>query len=127
MILSSELSPRGRLSRQGFWLRHLVVVPLALWAVIAAGLLPGAPYDLPLALALVALLVSIWGRRLHDRGRSAWWLLAAAIPVLGALALIVECGLRGAAAGGERYGPPPGLRADYLSVAGAPAAPGAAR
>lgn len=122
MILSSELSPRGRVSRQGFWLRHVVLLPIALWVVIAAGHSPGAPFDLLPALALVAMLVSIWGRRLHDRGHSAWWLLAVVVPVLGALGLIVECGLRGSAPGGDRYGPPTGLRAHYLTVAGAPAA-----
>ncbi|HEY4068524.1 MAG TPA: DUF805 domain-containing protein [Burkholderiaceae bacterium] len=120
MILSSELSTRGRLSRPGFWLRHLIAVPIALWVVVAAGHSPGAPYDVPLALVLVAMLVSIWGRRLHDRGHSAWWLLAVVVPVLGALALIVEAGLRGTAPRGDRFGPPTGLRAHYLSVSGAP-------
>ena len=120
MIQLRELGTRGRLSRRGFWLRHLTVVPLALWIVIAAGQSPGAPYDLPLVLLFVALLMSIWGRRLHDRGHSAWWLLGVFVPVIGAVVLIVECGLRGTARGESRYGADPGMRADYVAVAGTP-------
>lgn len=113
-------SSYGRLSRKGFWFQHLIVVPLALWIVIAAGESAGAPYDLPLVLLFVALLVSIWGRRLHDRHHSAWWLLGVFVPVIGAVALIVECGFRGTACGKGHYGPDPGMRTDYLTVASAP-------
>lgn len=121
MTLTSEWAFRGRLSRPDFWLRHLILVPIALWLPIAAGITLGAPWDLPFALALVALLISVWGRRLHDRGRSAWWLLAVAVPVLGAAWLTVECGLRGSSLRGERYGVAPAERSDYLSVSDSPA------
>ena len=115
-IVLNEFRLRGRLSRAGFWLRHVTLVPIGLWLVIAAGQSPGAPYDLPLAAALVLLLVSIWGRRLHDRARSAWWLLATLVPVLGPLFLMVECGLRGTSAAAARFGPEPGTRGDYVTV-----------
>ena len=91
----NEFRPCGRLTRAGFWLRHVSLVPIGLWLVIAAAETLGGPYDLPLVIAFVLLLVSIWGRRLHDRGRSAWWLLATLVPVLGPLFLMIECGLRG--------------------------------
>jgi len=113
----SEFVPAGRLTRGAFWLRHLTTVPIGLWIVVAAGDVPGAPYDVPLAAALVLMLVSVWSRRLHDRGRSAWWLLAMLVPVLGALFLIVECAFRGTAPTADRFGAAPGVRADYLTVA----------
>ena len=94
-VVLSEFRVHGRLTRSGFWLRHVSIVPIGLWLVIAAAETLGGPYDLPLVVAFVLLLVSTWGRRLHDRGRSAWWLLATLVPVLGPLFLIVECGLRG--------------------------------
>ena len=112
----NEFRVRGRLSRAGFWLRHVSIVPIGLWLVIAAAETAGSPYDLPLAAALVLLLTSIWSRRLHDRGRSAWWLLATLVPVLGPLFLIVECGLRGTSPAAARFGPEPGTRADYVTV-----------
>lgn len=111
-----ELSTSGRLGRSGFWLRQCTTVPVGLWAVVAAGHVPGPPLDLPVVAAFVVLLVSLWGRRLHDRGRSAWCLLALLVPVLGALTLLIECGVRGTAAEADRFGPPPGARPDYLTV-----------
>ena len=111
-----EFSLRGRLSRTGFWLRMAVVVPLALWLCTAVQQRLGPPIDLVPVLALVAHLVSVWGRRLHDRGRSAGWLLLAAVPVAGAIALLIECGLRGPAMNAQRYGAPAGIRNDYLRV-----------
>ncbi|MDM0083638.1 DUF805 domain-containing protein [Variovorax sp. J31P179] len=111
-----EFSLQGRLSRTGFWLRMGVVVPVALWLCTAVQQRLGAPFDLIPVLALVGHLVSVWGRRLHDRGRSAAWLLLAAVPVAGAIALLIECGFRGPAANAERYGAPAGVRSDYLRV-----------
>lgn len=111
-----ELTTSGRLRRGGFWLRHMTVVPLGMWLLIAAGDSPGAPYDIPFVAALVLFLVSAWGRRLHDRARSAWWLLSVFVPVLGAVFLIVECGLRGTAAGASRFGPATDVRRNYLAV-----------
>lgn len=108
----------GRLGRRGFWLRHLLVVPVALFVCVAATDLLGSPLDLLPALGTTLSLISVWGRRLHDRGRSAWWLLVVALPVLGALWLLFECGLRGPGPGAERYGPAPGVRRDYLTVGG---------
>jgi uncharacterized membrane protein YhaH (DUF805 family) len=114
--LIGELRTSGRVSRLGFWIRHATLVPLALWLTIVAADSPGAPYDLALAGLSTLLLVSVWGRRLHDRGRSAWWLLAVFVPVLGALALMIECGLRGTrpGAGSERDTTP--RRRDYARV-----------
>jgi uncharacterized membrane protein YhaH (DUF805 family) len=95
MQARQELLPIGRLNRFGFWWRHLLVLPLALAACIGVDQAIGRPWDLAPAVLTLLFLVSVWGRRLHDRGRSAWWLLAAALPVLGALLLMIECGLRG--------------------------------
>ena len=90
-----ELLPIGRLSRRGFWLRHLLALPLALALCVATRSAFGAPWDLLPAVSTLVFLVSVWGRRLHDRGRSAWWLTLAAVPLLGALVLLIECALRG--------------------------------
>ena len=116
MKIIDEFKTSGRVGRGGFWLRQFTLVPLALWLTVAAGETLGAPYDLPFAIGTTMLLVSLWVRRLHDRGHSAWWLAAACIPVLGALVLLFECGLRGAGREASRYGAPPGLRPDYVVV-----------
>jgi uncharacterized membrane protein YhaH (DUF805 family) len=112
----SEFVPSGRLGRRAFWARHLIGLPIALFLCIAADTLIGRPAGLLAAALTTLFLVSVWGRRLHDRGRSAWWLLAAAIPVLGALALIVDCALLGTRSTAASYGAAPGVRADYRTV-----------
>lgn len=115
-----EFHVAGRLGRGGFWLRHALGLPIALFLCIAVDSLIGSFAGALVALATTAWLVSVWGRRLHDRGRSAWWLLVAAVPVLGALFLIVECSFLPARPVAARFGGPPGLRADYAVVRATP-------
>ena len=114
MNITREFTTRGRLGRGAFWIRHFTSIPVGLWLAIAVGRDPGAPWDVPFAAALLLLLVSTWGRRLHDRGRSAWWLLAILVPVLGGLFLFVECAVRGTSTRAARYASPAGT--DYLTV-----------
>ena len=38
------------------------------------------------------------------------------VPVLGALFLLIECGLRPGVPAASRFGPAPGVRADYAVV-----------
>jgi uncharacterized membrane protein YhaH (DUF805 family) len=45
-------------------------------------------------------------RRLHDTGRSAWWLLIALIPLLGSLVLLIFMVLD-SQSGSNKYGPNP--------------------
>ena len=112
----SEFSTNGRLGRGGFWLRHLVGLPICLFLCIGADTLVGPAAGVAAAALATLFLVSTWARRLHDRGHSAWWLLLAAVPVLGALALIVDCAVLGTRDAAQRYGADAGLRADYRTV-----------
>jgi uncharacterized membrane protein YhaH (DUF805 family) len=56
-----------------------------------------------LALLLPTLAVSV--RRLHDTGRSGWWLLVGLVPLVGALVLLIWACQRSDAE--NRFGPPP--------------------
>ena len=115
-MLVRELLPVGRIGRSGFWLRHVLILPVALFLCISAEQIVGRPFGLAASLATTLFLVSTWGRRLHDRGRSALWLLLAALPVLGALFLAIECGFLRSGAAAERFGTAPDYRADYVTV-----------
>lgn len=116
MGIAAEFATRGRLTRSGFWLRQLTVVPVAYGVVIAVS---DTALAVPAALLATVLLVSIWGRRLHDRGRPAWWLLLAAVPVLGPLLLCIECGLRRSVEPGSPVEDDGAVKPDHLTV-GAP-------
>ena len=86
----------GRAGRPGYWYFSLIYLLLALiltavdgivgWydPVSGVGLLSGI---LGLALLLPSTAVTV--RRLHDTGRSGWWLLIAFFPVIGILVLLV--------------------------------------
>jgi uncharacterized membrane protein YhaH (DUF805 family) len=96
----------GRARRKEYWMFTLVsgiisVVLAILDNVLTTSLL-GALYSL--AVLLPSLAVGV--RRLHDTGRSGWWLLIGIIPLIGWIVLIVFL-----ATDGERqpnaYGPDP--------------------
>jgi uncharacterized membrane protein YhaH (DUF805 family) len=112
------LSFEGRLARGTFWAWWVAAgaVFAVLFVFLDAAFGRSATWLLypPLAWCGVALAV----KRLHDRARSPWCLLAAAIPVLGPLWLFVELALRGGTPGDNQYGDDPRQeRADYLTVA----------
>lgn len=107
----SEIKTTGTLTRAGFWARQCVLIPVVVWIVMTGF---KTVVGWPALLVAMVLLVSSWGRRLHDRGHSAWWLLVALIPGLGLLILFVECGLRGSSFASARFQPTRAV--DYLSV-----------
>ena len=59
-----------------------------------------------LALALLIPSLSVTVRRLHDTGRTGWWLLIAFVPVVGAIILLVFLA-QDSAAGANRFGANP--------------------
>jgi uncharacterized membrane protein YhaH (DUF805 family) len=108
----------GRTSRAGYWwwVLFILLVQLATGivdAVLVAPLLGFAAFDTdagqPLgfvaALALLVPSLAAAARRLHDIGRTGWWILAPIIPILGALVLLWFLVQRGDE-GPNRFGPP---------------------
>jgi uncharacterized membrane protein YhaH (DUF805 family) len=101
----------GRAHRTEFWMFVLVnlIISILLTIVDAAigtyeaggGLLSGI-YSLAVLLPSLA----VGARRLHDIGRSGWWLLLGLIPIVGIIILIVWWAQEGDAAPNE-YGPNP--------------------
>ena len=65
----------------------------------------GAVYAL--AVLIPGLAVAV--RRLHDTGKSGWWLLIGLVPLIGAIVLIVFMATEGEP-GNNAYGPNPKLR-----------------
>jgi uncharacterized membrane protein YhaH (DUF805 family) len=71
---------QGRLNRKPYWLMSLVLIGVAFAAFIVIAML-AALLKLAWILAAPLLIALVWGsmsiaaRRLHDRNKSAWWLL----------------------------------------------------
>jgi uncharacterized membrane protein YhaH (DUF805 family) len=104
----------GRANRSEYWLFALWVFLLAVgaglvdvWVLHQSGLF--GPCGLFVAFANLIPNLSLAVRRLHDTGRSGWWLLAYALPLLGGGALFVFSLLPGTP-GENPYGPQPGKR-----------------
>ncbi|MGW2783307.1 DUF805 domain-containing protein [Streptomyces populi] len=89
-VLKKYATFSGRARRQEYWMFTLInsLIYVAL-AAIGFGLLNtvalAAIYEL--ATLIPGLAVSV--RRLHDTGRSGWWLLIALVPLVGFITLLV--------------------------------------
>jgi uncharacterized membrane protein YhaH (DUF805 family) len=103
----------GRARRTEYWMFTLFSVIIALVLAVldyALGLsfMPGGTGLLGLLYSLAVLLPSLGVsiRRLHDTGRSGWWLLIALVPLVGGIVLIVFLATAGTV-GSNSYGPDP--------------------
>ena len=103
----------GRLRRNRFWPTYIALCVIS----IVLGLLVSLAGDSSIAPVLAALvgLASLYltlvglglaARRLHDTGRSGWWLLIALVPYIGVIILIVFCCLD-SKPGSNQWGPNP--------------------
>jgi uncharacterized membrane protein YhaH (DUF805 family) len=78
--LLRNFSFSGRANRQRYWLTALAIFGLFFVSALVAGVLSLVPLVGPVVaivlwLALLTAGVANGARRLHDRGKSAWWLL----------------------------------------------------
>jgi uncharacterized membrane protein YhaH (DUF805 family) len=93
-------SLRGRVSRGDFWYATLLV--LSMFVVLSIGLSAAFGGALPGVLSVLLYMHLYWSlaalsiKRYHDLGRSGWWLLLLAIPLVGpAWVLGHSCSARG--------------------------------
>ena len=106
-VFTQSVGFSGRARRSEYWY-------FTLFQCVISGVLSGLAQQsnifgilggiFSLAVLLPSLAVSF--RRLHDIGKSAWWLLLALIPVVGAIILIVFC-CKDSEPGENAYGPNP--------------------
>jgi len=106
----------GRARRKEYWMFFLIsllisAVLIAIDSLIGTfsqtgfGLLQGL-YSLAVLIPSIAVTV----RRLHDTGRTGWWILIGLIPVIGGIVLLIFM-LLDSQPGVNQYGPNP--KADY--------------
>ena len=95
----------GRANRPEYWYFTLFYM-LLLIVLMVVEMAIGIPGVLSLvgslALLLPSLAVSV--RRLHDVGKSGWWMLIALVPLIGAIVLLIFFVKKGEA-GENRFGP----------------------
>jgi uncharacterized membrane protein YhaH (DUF805 family) len=97
----------GRARRKAYWMFVLfniiaAVILSIIDNVIGTGGILGGLYSLAVLLPGIALGV----RRLHDIGKSGWWLLIALVPLIGFIVLIIFA-VTDSQPGENQYGPNP--------------------
>jgi uncharacterized membrane protein YhaH (DUF805 family) len=104
----------GRINRAKFWAGVGVFFAGAVVATIIDNILGTTFEDLPYgyvyalyAIASLYFIFAVYAKRWHDRDKSGWWSLIILVPFIGAIWLLVECGILEGTRGANRYGPDP--------------------
>ncbi len=80
----------GRARRKEYWMFFLINLIIAVVLGLIEGVL-GIPGILGTLYSLAVLIpgIAVSVRRLHDIGKSGWWMLIAFVPVIGIIVLLV--------------------------------------
>jgi uncharacterized membrane protein YhaH (DUF805 family) len=110
-VLNKYAQFSGRSRRKEYWFFVLfnIIISIGLTIVDRILGLGGSSWGLLSGLYTLFVLIpsiAVGVRRLHDTGRSGWWLLIAFIPILGAIALLVFMA-SDSEPGTNQYGPNP--------------------
>ncbi len=77
----------GRARRKEFWMYYLFLMIFMVVAAVIDALMGSFVLSAVFTLATLVPTLSVYIRRLHDTGRSGWWILISLIPVVGGLVL----------------------------------------
>jgi uncharacterized membrane protein YhaH (DUF805 family) len=101
----------GRIPRRTYWGFMLLGNVIGYVAMYLLGALlgeeTGAIVMLVLWLPMLWIGLAISAKRWHDRDKSAWWILFALVPIIGAIWTLVECGFLRGTVGPNKYGEDP--------------------
>ena len=105
----------GRCNRKPYWLGSFVLGLIQIAVVLLIALILGMAYDsssfnaLEGVMSLVFLYpaLAVTTKRWHDRDKSGWWSLILFVPIIGAIWMLVECGVLRGTMGPNRFGPDP--------------------
>ena len=97
----------GRARRKEYWMFVLFSVIVTIVLSLVEGIV-GGPGVLSGLYALAVLIpsIAVGVRRLHDTGRSGWWILIGLVPLVGIIVLIVFF-VADSQPGTNQYGPNP--------------------
>ncbi|MEK3884626.1 DUF805 domain-containing protein [Paenibacillus sp. PL2-23] len=105
-VIKNYVGFTGRARRKEYWMFVLfnIIISVALSIIeMIAGMPSILTWLYSLAIFLPSLAVLV--RRLHDTGRSGWWVLIGLIPLVGFIILLVFACMEGE--GDNQYGPDP--------------------
>ncbi len=101
----AEFSGRARRKEYWFFVLFNIIISFVLGFVDGFAGLGGVLGGI-YALAVLIPSIAVGVRRLHDTGRSGWWLLIGLVPIIGVIVLIVFM-VGDSESGSNQYGPNP--------------------
>lgn len=106
-VLKNYVGFEGRARRKEYWMFVLfsIIVSIVL-SIIQSILRLEAVLTSLYSLAVLLPSLAVGARRLHDTGRSGWWLLISLIPLIGSIILIVFM-CQDSESNANRFGPNP--------------------
>jgi uncharacterized membrane protein YhaH (DUF805 family) len=113
-VIKNYVNFRGRARRKEYWMFTLVnaLIALGIFVIEMLAGIDGWLYGLySLFVFLPSFAVAI--RRLHDTGRSGWWILISLIPIVGAIVILVFMCLEGESQS-NKWGQNPKFGGGYL-------------
>lgn len=96
----------GRARRTEYWMFYLVNLIIAIVLAFIARAIGFHVLNTLYSLAVLVPGIAVGVRRLHDTGRTGWWLLIALIPLIGWIWIIVLLAIEGDQ-GANQYGADP--------------------
>jgi uncharacterized membrane protein YhaH (DUF805 family) len=104
-VLDIFFSPHGRIPRGLWWASWFIyAIPMGFLLTLIQKSNPQLAIVFQLLIGIPFIFVN--GKRFHDRNKSAWWQLIAAIPFIGVLWMFIECGCLAGTPGPNRFGFP---------------------
>lgn len=122
-VLRQYADFNGRARRKEYWMFVLFNTLIAFAIAMVAGLLGsiadflgmiGSLVYMVYALAVMVPSIAVGVRRLHDTGRSGWWMLIAFVPLVGAIVLLVFFVTEGEPIANQFGENPKALSSDFL-------------
>jgi uncharacterized membrane protein YhaH (DUF805 family) len=98
----------GRARRTEYWMYTLIYVVILVVLEIIGALIKTQIITGLYVLALLIPSLAVAVRRMHDIGKSGWWILVSLIPIIGGIWMIVLAATPGQS-GSNQYGPDPKL------------------
>ena len=105
-VLKKYVEFTGRARRTEFWMFALINLIVSLVLAFLLGRVLGGVIPALYSLAVFLPSLGVAVRRLHDTGRTGWWLLIGLVPVIGFIVLLVFMVLD-SDAGENQYGASP--------------------
>ncbi|MGF1698933.1 DUF805 domain-containing protein [Photobacterium makurazakiensis] len=104
---------KGRMRRRDYWLYSVPVLLVSLPVFIYSSPENVANNPILNLLSMLILGFVFWAslalniKRLHDRNKSAWWVILTLLPIIGPIFVIVDLGILDGTKGPNQYGDDP--------------------